>query len=46
MVSEEENPPPEADSSPIETSADDAEKTGPADSDPDFEAHGSWGGIG
>jgi hypothetical protein len=46
MLSEGGNPPPQDDSSLTETSADEAAKAESEDSEADFEAHGSWGGIG
>jgi len=46
MVNEVDTPEPRDDSSPTETSADEAEKADSEDSEADFEAHGSWGGIG
>jgi hypothetical protein len=45
-VSKEENPEPQDESAPTETSADEAAKAESEDSEADFEAHGSWGGIG
>ena len=45
-VSEIDIPEPRDDSNLTETSADEAEKAESEDSEADFEAHGSWGGIG
>ncbi len=46
MLSEGGNPPPQDESALTETSADETEKAESEDSEADFEAHGSWGGIG
>ena len=45
-LSEIDTPEPEDDSRLTETSADEAEIAESEDSEADFEAHGSWGGIG
>jgi len=45
-LSENDNPEPQDDAALTETSADEAEKAESEDSEADFEAHGSWGGIG
>jgi hypothetical protein len=45
-LSERDNPQPPADAPHAETSADEAEKADSEDAEADFEAHGSWGGIG
>jgi hypothetical protein len=44
--SEEDNPPPQDESALTATSADEAAKAESEDAEADFEAHGSWGGIG
>ena len=47
MVSEEDDPRPQDDSALAEApSASEAEQADSEDSEADFEAHGSWGGIG
>jgi hypothetical protein len=45
-VSKEENAEPQDESALTETSADETETAESEDSEADFEAHGSWGGIG
>ena len=45
-LSERDNPQPPADAPLTETSADETEKVDSEESEADFEAHGSWGGIG
>jgi hypothetical protein len=45
-LSERDNPQPPADAPHTETSADEAEQADSEDAEADFEAHGSWGGIG
>jgi hypothetical protein len=45
-LSEKDNPEPQDESALTETSADEAAKVESEASEADFEAHGSWGGIG
>ena len=46
MLSEEDDPRPQEDSGLTEAPSGEAEKDDSEDSEADFEAHGSWGGIG